>query len=170
MINFFWPNISFLREISLFIMWGILSYFVELTTTPSCGWCWKYSKMKRSNSWRCEISFEPLFGLRSLNLTSEVISRRCQLVAVVLWPMYCHTDMPCRRHRTRHPTPSHFNYPDTRSTCLCTIHWCGKSYNFPFQCFQNKLYLKYYTSFWESARIILYFYFYSVKYFKNTLL
>ena len=56
-------------------------------------------------------------------LTSEVISRRCLLVAVVLWPMCCHTGMPCRRHRTWHPTPS--QYTDTGPTCRCAIHWCG---------------------------------------------
>ena len=38
------------------------------------------------------------------------------------------------------------------------------------QCCQNILYLKYYTLFWQSLRIILYLYFFSVKYFKNTLL
>ena len=58
--------------------------------------------------------------------TSEVISRRCLLVAVVLWPMCCHTEMPCRRHRTRHPTPS--QYTDTGPTCRCAIHWCGTSH------------------------------------------
>ena len=39
-----------------------------------------------------------------------------------------------------------------------------------FQCCQNILYLKYYNLFWQSLRIILYLYFISVKYFKNTLL
>ena len=47
--------------------------------------------------------------------SSEVISRRCLLVAVVLWPMCCHTEMPCRRHRTWHPTPS--QYTDEFSLC-----------------------------------------------------
>ena len=31
--------------------------------------------------------------------------------------------MPCRRHRTRHPTPS--QYTDTGPTCRCAIQWCG---------------------------------------------
>ena len=38
------------------------------------------------------------------------------------------------------------------------------------QCCQNVLYLKYYTLFWQSLRIILYLYCISVKYFINTLL
>ena len=37
--------------------------------------------------------------------------------------MCCHTDMPCRRHRTRHPTPS--QYTDTGPTCHCAIHCCN---------------------------------------------
>ena len=40
--------------------------------------------------------------------------------------MYCHTEMPCRRHRTRHPTSS--QYTDTGLTCRCAIHWCGTSH------------------------------------------
>ena len=35
---------------------------------------------------------------------------------------------------------------------------------------QNILYLKYYTLFWQRLRIMLYLYFLSVQYFKNTLL
>ena len=46
--------------------------------------------------------------------------------AVVLWPMCCHTGMPCHRHRTWHPTPSQFT--DTGPTCRCAIHWCGTSH------------------------------------------
>ena len=34
--------------------------------------------------------------------------------------------MPCRRHRTWHPTPS--QYTDTGSTCRCAIHWCWTSH------------------------------------------
>ena len=34
--------------------------------------------------------------------------------------MCCHTEMPSRRHRTRHPTPS--KYTDTGPTCRCAIH------------------------------------------------
>ena len=37
-------------------------------------------------------------GGRSL-LTSEVTSRQCLLVAVVICPMCCHTGMTCRKHR-----------------------------------------------------------------------
>ena len=40
--------------------------------------------------------------------------------------MCCHTEMPCSRHRTRHPTPS--QYTDTGPTCRCTIHGCGTSH------------------------------------------
>ena len=40
--------------------------------------------------------------------------------------MCCHTEMPCRRHRTRHPTPS--QYTDTGPTCRCAIHRCGTSH------------------------------------------
>ena len=58
--------------------------------------------------------------------TSEVITRRCLLVAVVLWQICCHTGMPCRRHRTWHPTPS--QYTDTGPTCRCAIHRCGTSH------------------------------------------
>ena len=50
----------------------------------------------------------------------EVISLRCLLVAVVLWPMCCHTGMPCRRHRTWHRTPP--QYTDTGPTYRCAIH------------------------------------------------
>ena len=42
-------------------------------------------------------------GIMTRNLWTSVwyiISRRCLLVAVVLWSMWCHTGMPCRRHRT----------------------------------------------------------------------
>ena len=66
------------------------------------------------------------FGLNVTYKTSEVIWQQCLLVAVVLWPMCCHTGMPCRRHRTWHPTPS--QYTDTRPTCHCAIHWCGTSH------------------------------------------
>ena len=51
---------------------------------------------------------------------------RSLLVAVVLWPKCCHTEMPCRRHRTRHPTPS--QYTDTGPTFRCAIHWYGTSH------------------------------------------
>ena len=40
--------------------------------------------------------------------------------------MRCHTEMPCRRHRTWHPTPS--QYTDTGPTCCCAIYWCGTSH------------------------------------------
>ena len=40
--------------------------------------------------------------------------------------MCCHTEMPCLRHRTRHPTLS--QYTDTGPTCCCAIHWCGTSH------------------------------------------
>ena len=40
--------------------------------------------------------------------------------------MCCHTEMPCRRHRTQHPTPS--QYTDTGPTCRCAIHRCGTSH------------------------------------------
>ena len=46
--------------------------------------------------------------------------------AVVLWPMCCHTGMPCCRHRTWHPTPS--QYTATGPTCRSAIHWCGTSH------------------------------------------
>ena len=72
----------------------------------------------------CILFVSFVLGLTSL-LTSEVISQRCLLVAVVLWPMCCHTEMPCRRHRTWHPTPS--QYTDTGLTCCCAIHWCDTS-------------------------------------------
>ena len=36
----------------------------------------------------------------SVALTSEVISRRCLLVVMLLLPMCCHTGMPYRIHRT----------------------------------------------------------------------
>ena len=39
--------------------------------------------------------------------------------------MCCHTEMPCRRHRTWHPTPSQYRH---RATCRCAIHWCGTSH------------------------------------------
>ena len=45
---------------------------------------------------------------------------------VVLWPMCCHTGMPCRRHMTWHPTPSQYTY--TGPTCRFAIHWCGTSH------------------------------------------
>ena len=34
--------------------------------------------------------------------------------------------MPCRSHKTWHPTPS--QYTDTGPTCRCGIHWCGMSH------------------------------------------
>ena len=34
--------------------------------------------------------------------------------------------MPCRRHRTWHPTQS--QYTDKGLTCRCAIHWCGTSH------------------------------------------
>ena len=34
-----------------------------------------------------------------------------------------HTGMPCRRHRTWHPTPSQGT--ETGPTCRFAIHWCG---------------------------------------------
>ena len=43
-------------------------------------------------------------------LTSKVISRRCLLVAVVLWPMCCHTGMWYRKQRTWHPTLSQYTF------------------------------------------------------------
>ena len=55
-------------------------------------------------------------------LTSEFISRRCLLIAVVLWPLCCHTGLPCCRHRTWHPTPSQYTY---MGPTYCVIHWCG---------------------------------------------
>ena len=58
--------------------------------------------------------------------TSEVISRHWLLVAVILWPMCYHTGMPCRRHRTWHPTLS--QYTDIEPTCRCAIYWCGTSH------------------------------------------
>ena len=39
---------------------------------------------------------------------------------VILWPMCCHTGIPCSRHRTWHPNPS--QYTDTWSTCHTLIH------------------------------------------------
>ena len=59
-------------------------------------------------------------------LTSEVISPRCLLVAVVLWPSCCYTGTPCRRHRTWHPNQS--QYTDTGPFCHCAIHWSGTSH------------------------------------------
>ena len=47
---------------------------------------------------------------------------RCLLEAVSIWPLCCHIGMSCHRHRTWHPTPSH--YTDTGPTCRCAIHWC----------------------------------------------
>ena len=61
----------------------------------------------------------------NLALTSEDMSQ-CLLVALVLWPMCCHTGMPCQSHRTWHPTPS--QYTDTGPTCRCATHWCGTSH------------------------------------------
>ena len=53
---------------------------------------------------------------------SEFISRRCLLVAVLLWPMCSLNGMPCRTHRTWHPTSSQNTC--TWMTCRCAIHWC----------------------------------------------
>ena len=47
----------------------------------------------------------------------DVISRRCLLVAVVLWPMCCHTGMPRRRQRTWHFTPSQYRHRADLSLC-----------------------------------------------------
>ena len=58
-------------------------------------------------------------------LTSQVISWLCLLVAVVPWPMCCHTEIPWPRHRTWHPNPS--QYTDTGPTCRCAICWCWTS-------------------------------------------
>ena len=49
-------------------------------------------------------------GLTAL-LTTEVKSRRCLLVAVILLLMCCHTGMSSHLHRAWHPTPS--QYTDT---------------------------------------------------------
>ena len=59
-------------------------------------------------------------------LTSEVISRRCLLVAVISWPMCCYTEMPCGRDKTWHPTQ--LQYTGTGPTCRFAIHWCGTSH------------------------------------------
>ena len=69
-----------------------------------------------------------LFVLLGFNftLTSVVILRQCLLVTLVLWPMCCHTGMPCHTQRTWYPTPS--QYTDTGTTCRCVIHWCGTSH------------------------------------------
>ena len=40
--------------------------------------------------------------------------------------MCCHTEMPCHRHRTGHPTPA--QYTDIGLTCRCAIHLCGTSH------------------------------------------
>ena len=60
-----------------------------------------------------------------LGLTSlwNIWSHITMLVAVVLWPMCCHTEMPCCRHRTWHLALS--QYTDMGLTCRCAIHWCG---------------------------------------------
>ena len=50
-----------------------------------------------------------------------VIWRRCLFVAVVLWPMCCHTRIPCRRHITWHSTLS--QYTDTGPTCRYPLLW-----------------------------------------------
>ena len=49
--------------------------------------------------------FVCLFGFR--------VAFKHLLVAMVLWPMCCRTEMPCRRHRIWHPTSS--QYTDTRA-------------------------------------------------------
>ena len=67
-----------------------------------------------------QINFVCLFGF---NVAFKHLRSQCLLVAVVLWPMCCHTGMSCRRHRTRHPTPT--RYTDTGPTCRCAILWCG---------------------------------------------
>ena len=71
------------------------------------------------NLWKCSYIW-----------TSEVLLRRCILVVVALWPMCCHTGMPCRRRRTWHSIL--LQYTDTGPTCHCAIHWCGTSHNYPF--------------------------------------
>ena len=80
-----------------------------------------------------------LFGL---DLTSEVISLYiwCLLVAVVLWPVCCHTDMPCCRHRTWHPTLTcHSIQIRGRPVVVLTInveHQTGR-HNHPLKCLRS---------------------------------
>ena len=64
-----------------------------------------------------------LFGFNVAFKRPEVISQQCLLVEVVLWPMYCHTGIPCRRHKTWHPTPS--RHTDLGPTWPLAVHWCG---------------------------------------------
>ena len=79
------------------------------------------------------------WGLESLfNIWGHFATVPVVLAAVVHWPMCWHTGMPCRRHRTRHPTPS--QYTDMGPTCRCPIHWCGTSHwNYPFKCLWSDL-------------------------------
>ena len=86
----------------------------------------KYHCYKQAPSWYDLRCFKATLNPNKQTKTYEVISRRCLLVAMVLWPMCCHTGIPRRRHRTRHPTPS--QYTDTGPTCRCAIHWCGTSH------------------------------------------
>ena len=62
------------------------------------------------------------WGLTSLLNIWGYIATVHACSTVELWPMCCHTEMSCRRHRTWHPTPS--QYTDTRPTSHCAIHWC----------------------------------------------
>ena len=60
-----------------------------------------------------------------MTVAPEVISRRCLLVAVILWPMCCHTEMPLTQDTTPHPVTI-YRHGAYLSLCYprCgTSHW-----------------------------------------------
>ena len=111
----------------------------------------KYCPFENVWRWSIQISWEKGEGvvkscfLLGFNITFKHLrsSRQCLLVALIFWPMCCHTGMSCCRHRTWHPTPPQSSsphmvyispktlgskdasqYTDTGPT-YHVIHWCG---------------------------------------------
>ena len=71
----------------------------------------------------------------NITLTSEVLSRRCLLVAVILWPMCFHTGMPCHRHRIWHPTHHSIQTRGRRPVVVLSIDVERHTgIHYPFQC------------------------------------
>ena len=105
-----------------------------------CGWLRRRDRPKRSGSGRPSRRRTGASGKRpsayrlsrglwvgscvcvglDVALTPEVISRRCLVVAVVLWLMCCHTWTSWCRHRTWHPTLLQY-----------IRHWTGLSLCYP---------------------------------------
>ena len=86
-------------------IWGMMIQITELTKKNSPLWG-NLTTEQTTKIIRKEDDL--LFGLNvSVNVWGHV-SWPCLLEAVVIWPMCCHTGMPCIRHRTWPQTLSQY--------------------------------------------------------------